>query len=212
MPDSSQPDDLKTFKSTITDADDLGAIIVAAAGNDSPRKINGRTVDPMPMQVPAEYPNVIGVAATNKDGKRSCYSNAGDVSAPGGDGSPGKNGDGSTNPCVSRADSWDKPPGPNGGSECTDIANCPYILISLAQTENGPQYIYWSGTSFATPLFSGLAALAYEEGEKSQVECLIRRGASPLVGATTSDPNNWGIINITESLSNAVLSACGVSP
>jgi len=211
MPDLADPDDLSTFVSALGHADKLGAIIVAAAGNDSPGEDKkGNTVDPMHMQVPAVYNPVLGVAATNSEGKRSCYSNTGEVAAPGGDGERvyETKSDGTTvvKSCLSRASTWNKPPGPNGPSECKDMGQCSYILISLGQTENGPQYIYWSGTSFATPLVSGLAALAYEEGKKSQVNCLIEKGASP--PPTGAEGLGMGIINIANTFSPAIMQQC----
>jgi len=195
------------LEDAITKANDLGAIIVAAAGNDSsypdlPRK---------EMLVPAKYANVIGVAATNTKGELACFSNEGDVSAPGGEGgaTTRKKPDGTPESlaCGPRGDSWDQPVGPYHGPECTDPANCTYGLISLGLTEEGARYLYWSGTSFSTPLVSGLAALAYEERSKKQVECLIQKGASGLVGVSTSDPN-WGIIDITDSLSSDLITQC----
>ncbi len=61
-----------------------GATIVVASDNDS-GQVDLSTGNPLtPTQFPAGYPSVIGVAATNKDGVRACYSNPGDVAAPGG--------------------------------------------------------------------------------------------------------------------------------
>jgi len=236
-------DDLDTLSKAIQDAYDNGAIIVAAAGNDSTKIKEGDDIieQIMDMQIPASDTNVIGVIATNQKGQRSCYSNKksegdGDernnenekivVAAPGGEGGeePSVDQDGGqdneqndnqdggpVNLCAPRASSWDKIPVP-----CTDMGNCQYGLISLVQTRNGPQYMLWSGTSFATPLVSGLAALAYEEGNRDQVRCLIREGgavkqADRLNPNPNSDPiMGWGLINVDESLSPEVLSGCGV--
>ena len=195
-----------SLKEAIDEANRKGAIIVAAAGNDSDRPKN-RVID---MVFPAKYENVLGVAATNPEREFACYSNVGDVSAPGGEGGETTR----TKPdrttelisCGPRADSWDKNPGPNNGAACQDPANCAYGLISLGQIGNSPQYIYWAGTSFATPLVSGLAALAYEERSKDQAKCIIEKGAQHF-GASTTEPN-WGIINLTQSLSSAVITQC----
>ena len=200
--------DLDTLSKALQDAYDHGAIIVAAAGNDSPgRDDDDRVVDPMPMQYPARFDDiVIGVAATNIHGKRSCYSNEGVVAAPGGDGRfIVTNDDGTTEEkCEPRADTWNQSPGPNGDQICTDMASCEYGLVSLGQTRYGPQYMYWSGTSFATPLVSGLAALAYEKtgGNQDLVRCLIEEGGSvKRAGLLTPDSEmGWGIINVSRSL------------
>ena len=201
-------DDLDTLSKAIQDAYDQGAVIVAAAGNDSPGKDeDDRIIDPMPMQYPARFDDiVIGVAATNIHGERSCYSNEGVIAAPGGDGRFTVTNDDSTTEekCEPRADTWNQSPGPNGGPICTDMANCEYGLVSLGQTSYGPQYMYWSGTSFATPLVSGLAALAYEKtgGNQDLVRCLIEEGGSvKRAGLLTPDSEmGWGIINVSRSL------------
>lgn len=195
--DSETEEKLETLKSTLTKAYQLGAIIVAAAGNDIPEDPD----NPVTMQIPAKYDSVIGVAATSMDGERACYSNKGNVAAPGG-GNPFN----SAEPCEPRTSNWDI-----GLSPCSanDMANCPYGLISLAQTQYGQQYIFWSGTSFSTPLVSGLAALSFEKVGKNtrQVECLIFRQPPP---RQLNDDFYAGIIDIAESFNNSdsILSAC----
>jgi hypothetical protein len=136
-------------------ATDRGAVVVAAAGNEH--------LDV--AQRPALWPEVIGVGASNISARRSCYSNVGDVYAPGGDG------DGS---CTSQL------------QECADApyAECSFGVISLVSSQDpksapgegvtAHQYAYWAGTSFSTPMVSGLVAL---HGISSQgVPSLIRDG------------------------------------
>jgi subtilisin family serine protease len=139
------------FRLLLRFATDHGAVVVAAAGNDSA---------PLPPQVPARWPEVIGVGASNLPSSEelpasACYSNQGDVYAPGGDG------DGHCTPqlqqCVAQ-------PGPD----------CPYGLITLVTDPNSgppavgsttqPAYAYWVGTSFSTPLVTGLVALYLQNG------------------------------------------------
>jgi len=189
--------DVNTLAKLIGDADYIGAIFIAAAGNDSADPSKPR----QEMQVPASDPLVFGVAATNLKRQISCYSNKGDLAAPGGDG-----GAWDVETCVSRADTWDNAtaPGPYGGSKCTDIATCDFGLISLGETRDGPQYMYWAGTSFAAPLVSGMAALAYEEMEKKQVICLLQGGPTG-----TLDPElGTGIINIRDLTNPTLVALC----
>jgi hypothetical protein len=199
-------EDLETLKTLIDDAHDMGAIIIASAGNDSPgQDESGGTIDPMPMLVPASYPNVLGVAAIDNLKNRSCYSNSGDIAAPGGGG--GQSLLDPTDSCVSRADTWDQPDGPNGGAPCTDPETCAYIVISLGVTSYGEQYIGWSGTSFAAPLVSGMAALAYEQMGKDRALCILGGGQSPITPPLT-DPLGTGPINIGDFTNSTVLSNC----
>ncbi len=108
-----------------------GVIFVAASGNDH---------KDLP-QTPAIYPWVIGVAASNQEGNVSCFSNGGDVSAPGGSQSGGGCAIGLENVCNNN--------------------NCPYGVMSVIMTDTtSASYAYWLGTSFSTPLVSGMAALA----------------------------------------------------
>jgi Subtilase family len=181
-----------TLGQTLDDAYRLGAIIIAAAGNDSYASTN-----PLEMRYPAKYDNVIGVAAVDKNGVRSCYSNKGDVAAPGGTGGPDPI---TSEPCVPRADTW------NQGMDCPgDMKNCKYGVISLIETRYGPRYVLWSGTSFAAPLVSGMAALAYEENDQKTVICLIHGGNSPVAG---TGPLGTGVIDIRNLTSPTVLSLC----
>jgi hypothetical protein len=196
--------DVNTLEELIKYADEEGAIFIAAAGNDSADPSKPR----QKMQIPASSKLVLGVAATDERGMISCYSNKGDLAAPGGDGGAWdvEQPDGTIvrEDCVSRADTWDKAPGPNGVSKCTDIATCDFGLISLGETRDGPQYMYWAGTSFAAPLVSGMAALAYEEMEKKQVICLLQGGPTG-----TLDPElGTGIINIGDLTNPTLVPLC----
>ncbi len=153
---------LETLMATLSR---LGAVVVAAAGNSS-----AAAGVALPPQIPAAYPSVIGVAASNNKGQRACYANAGDLAAPGGDG-----GSGGASSCT-----------PAHNSCPIDDANCPYGVISLVRTG----YAYWVGSSFAAPMVSGAAALLLEKGvAPGQVLTTVRTaGPAPDLGK--------GVINL----------------
>jgi hypothetical protein len=155
---------IHALKFLIDYAVDHGAVVVAAAGNDS---MPGK---PKRAQMPAAWPRVVGVGASNlppagASPASSCYSNPGDVYAPGGDGA---------NECLPSLDTCSSSP-----SEA-----CGYGLISLVTSRDvngnviGHQFAYWVGTSFATPLVSGLAARYRQQGVSDMLLFLTVTAAS----------------------------------
>lgn len=139
----------------------LQVVVVAAAGNES---FDGQVKF---ANLPASLEEVLGVEAISRDGGRACYSNRGDISAPGGDGGAGDN-----SGCVPRAQTCVGP-------------DCEFGVIGPA-LEDTPHsgYIFWVGSSFATPMVAGLAALVQDAGQGSysaeQVIEIIRCGAVPV--------------------------------
>jgi subtilisin family serine protease len=169
------PEEVKSLEHMLESAVSLGAVVVAAAGNDSFDKLPPRP--PNQMEIPAQYPFVIGVAASNIESERGCFSNMGDVAAPGGDGE-----------FVGEERTCALP-------DCSKIPDL--CLISLAQ-DSSTGYAYWVGTSFSTPLVSGLASLLLDAGvSPARVFDAIQSGVTP------KDPSLYlgdGIINVRNSM------------
>jgi len=132
------PEEISSLQTILAAAQCLDIVTVAAAGNDS-----AEAESPYPAQIPASWSSTIGVAASNEHGELACFSNEGEILAPGGDGGPDA---GDCEPMFHR---------------CT--GDCPYALISLSLA-SPTGYRYWTGTSFSTPLVSGLAAAVVDGG------------------------------------------------
>ena len=118
---------------------DQGAVLVAAAGNGS-----AKFASPLGMNAPARWGDVIGVAASNTSGDLSCYSNQGEVSAPGGE---FLDANGSCAPSCT-------------GDSC--------IVVPQVEKDAGGHlltvYRFWVGSSFAAPIVSGMVACLLESG------------------------------------------------
>ncbi|MFW6183931.1 MAG: S8 family peptidase [Chloroflexota bacterium] len=149
-------------------AEGLGATVVAASGNDS---MSPPEAAPQLSQIPAAYPRVLGVEASNRQRSRACFANDGDLAAPGGDGDSS---------CAPDLDSC----------EGVDDGNCGAGVVSYVLAEH-QGFAYWAGTSFATPLASGLAGLVQEAGP----------GDPDLVRDTViCSAQRTGIVNVVEAL------------
>ncbi len=156
------PAEISSLRTILAAAECLDIVTVAAAGNDSA----GRQPH-LPAQIPASWSSTIGVAASNESRALACFSNEGDILAPGGEGGP--------QPDECRPMFQD----------CT--GDCPYALISLS-VASPTGYRYWTGTSFSTPLVSGLAANAIDADGGWQPLTVVR---NHLVadGHASSGPN-----------------------
>lgn len=135
--------------------DIYGASVIAASGNHSAEE-----AQPLPSQLPAAFSTVVGVTSNNKLQSQSCYANNGEIMAPGGDGG---NGDADADGVEDAA--------PADGNTCVPThmtcasvgAECDFGVVSYSWKEYRG-FAYWVGTSFATPLVSGLAANVMEAG------------------------------------------------
>lgn len=193
------PPQVTALQSKVQELMGLGAVVVAAAGNDSfsadpaatsPADANA----PGEAEIPARDADVIAVAASTIEQGRSCFSNIGDVAAPGGNGltlsqvpadptlaAEAAAGDyvncivpGQVDP--NSRDFW-----------CTTPGNEAYCLVGLGinPATRQPGYLFWNGTSFATPLVSGIAALKLQEGvAPADVDDTIYASVDPATAGT----------------------------
>jgi hypothetical protein len=189
-------DTIESLYTAVLLAHDRGAVVVAAAGNDSVEE------KPSSPHFPAAYPSVIGVAANNIRRERACFSNWGDVSAPGGNG--GLNEELSDELKNGMPESEFK----GIDVDCLPmhakcVGECDDAVISLMQFRH-EGYAYWSGTSFSAPLASGLAALVLDAGASRTIcPCLPPKWVPPdrvleaiRCGTCTGD----GVINVPATL------------
>ncbi|HSN75036.1 MAG TPA: S8 family serine peptidase [Anaerolineae bacterium] len=165
------PAQIVSLNEALLNAHGRGAVIVAASGNDS-----YDSTTPRAMQLPADWEYVIGVAASNLTPDFACYSNAGDVLAPGADGGP-----------------WDDEACRPIAHTCKpDEADCPFGVVSLA-TQPEPGYRFWVGTSFAAPLVSGQAAMLLSSG-------IAAADVAPCILNTSTLDNGVAVVNVAASL------------
>jgi hypothetical protein len=147
-----------------------GIVVVAAAGNGSSTSASAQ-----PTEFPALLPYALAVAASNNESQRACFSNAGEIAAPGGDGLP--------RGCAPASGAI------GGGRE-------KYGLISLVSKSRYPNgFALCTGTSFSPPLLAGQAALILErmsaigspaQGGAIPREVFDRITGSPGIGITVA--------------------------
>lgn len=152
-----------TYQNAINGAVGRGTVVIVAAGNSNTDASSAR---------PANCSNVVTVAATNRAGGRSYYSNFGavvDVAAPGGE--------------LTQSTS-------TGGVWST---------LNAGTTSPGPEnYAYYQGTSMAAPHVAGVAALILSKGSKTpaEVETLLRNNTRAF--PATCSQCGTGIVDATK--------------
>ena len=164
-----------------------GAIVVAAAGNES------RPNALMPVGFPANCPAVFSVAATDARNDRAFYSNVGPenfIAAPGGDTSQSTTGNGLPDGVYSTMASVD-----GGGSRL-------------------PTYGYLQGTSMATPHVAGVFALmrwANPALTPQAIEAMVQTGAivDDLGAAGRDAVFGYGLVNARKAIDAALASRGG---
>ncbi|CAL9620301.1 Extracellular basic protease [Streptomyces sp. enrichment culture] len=143
-----------------------GTTVVVAAGNSNANAAN---------YSPASCNNVITVAATNRSGSRSYYSNYGtvvDIAAPGGE------------------------------TRTTTSGGILSTLNSGTRTPSTENYAYYQGTSMAAPHIAGLAALMKSANAAltpAQIESAIKSNARALPG-TCSGGCGAGLADATKTV------------
>jgi subtilisin family serine protease len=163
------PAEISSLQIILAAAQCMDIVTVAAAGNDS-----AGAPAPRPAQIPASWPSTIGVAASNDRGELACFSNKGDILAPGGEGGPNRS---QCRPMFDR---------------CS--GDCPYALISLSLA-SPTGYRYWTGTSFSTPIVSGLAA-AVIDGDGGWLPLAVVRNRLAAGGHPLSAPYPGIVVDV----------------
>ncbi len=176
-----------------------GVVFVASAGNDSDPRDTSMTMasDPgvgahMGPRFPASFEDVIAVGALDKAGNPTQYSNY-----PGDDGVSTYGGD---IPSPIAGDPKSPPPDCLTRANVTDAIIGVYTALSypaLSATDCKPDYpipnanawAYWSGTSFATPIISAVAARALELQLRGKLPGSVRDAIKSTSGGQTS---HWG--------------------
>lgn len=175
------PADVQSLRTILNVATQCFPIVVAAAsGNDSagltpPEGANIPAAWGIDPTLPASQA-LIGVAASSKTQDQACFSNSGEIGAPGG----------------------------NGGvrpDHCEQLIvqcdeDCDYGVLSLS-ISSPSGYTYWNGSSFSTPLVSGQAALLLSNG-------LPSTQVKPCILNQSRGGQGISIANVEASLTNCL--------
>lgn len=167
FPSDVKPEDIPDVTTAVQQAYQNGCILVAASGNDG-----GNVVS-----LPAAYPEVIAVGATNSAAARCSYSQYGpelEIVAPGGD-SNDRNGDGY----------------PDG-----------ILQQTFGNTPKDWAYWFFTGTSMAAPHVSGIAALLVSTGvtDPNELREALHNTAKDLGTTGWDQQYGWGLVDAYAAL------------
>lgn len=183
------PAEVRSLMYMMTAANCLDVVVLAASGNGS------AAGEIKPPELPASMASVIGVGASNQTNGRACFSNRADIAAPGGDGGPRITpaGEPVVNDCVPHS------------QECSG-PECRFAVIGPVLEESPHTgFIFWSGSSFSTPMVSGLAALVLQAGHgaytPAQVAAILACGATPV---PEGEQLGAGVINVRRTLTECL--------
>lgn len=176
------PLEVQSMRDLLQAAKCAGIMVVAASGNNSANMLR-----PEPANLPANWPEILSVAASDQEETRACFSNQGNIGAPGGD---GKTKVGDPNSCEP------------ANKDCAKAqSDCKYSVIGpVLKTDKNTGFAYWSGTSFSTPMVAGLAACVIEMGRGKLSPDAVRHIIE--CGAKVVDAPDIGnrIINVPATL------------
>jgi serine protease len=170
-----------TFQNAINSAVSRGTVVVIAAGNEN-KNVSDAS--------PANCANVVAVAANDKEGNRSWYSNYGNlitVTAPGGE------------TCIPNA----------AQTGCQTSTTAKGILSTLNSGSAGPSaetYAFYDGTSMATPHVAGVAALmlsASPSRTPAEIKSMLVSTARAMPG-TCSGGCGAGIVDAYAAVNAAI--------
>ncbi|HWI60677.1 MAG TPA: S8 family serine peptidase [Symbiobacteriaceae bacterium] len=145
------------LRAVLQKATDAGMVVCAAAGNGAygTPKVSAL----LQAQVPATFPNVVAISASNQADQRALYSQRGDLAAPGGE-ALGQ-------------------PGPDDAED----------MIGMGVSVGTSGYVRMdAGTSFATPLVAGAAALLLETQSNRDAQTYARVLEAMKAGAAQAAP------------------------
>lgn len=162
-----------------------GIVVVAASGNDSSSD----------AQAPAAFETVLGVSSSNYGRRASCFSNPGQLAAPSGDGiAP-----------VASATTPDQCEEHTPKFCFANTVNCEQAVIStVTKQDEFSGYAYWMGTSFSTPMVSGLAALMLDARPGSTPEQLRSALLSCNYVPAEDSVLGQGIIDVGKTMSRCL--------